>query len=169
MRSRDFIFGKPELSTRDQHKVDDANQVIAIYCRMLQIAVKARVPWITENPQSSLLWQVPSMRSFFDHPSVHHTILHQCQFGTPYRKATLLLQHRIHNSDRLFRICKPFGPDKVCSYSSCPHHHLSGSSMGKPQTARAAAFPQLLCVALAKTMIDSSFLENLCKKVASIG
>ena len=168
MRSRDLIFGKPGLSAREQHKVDDANQVLAIYARLLQIAIAERVPWITENPQSSLLWHVPCIKILFDHPSIHSTVLHQCQFGTPYRKATLLLHHRIHNSDRLFRVCKPLGPRNLCSRSGCPHHHLSGSFQGKPQMARAAAFPDQLCSALAKTMIDSSFVENLGKKLETV-
>ena len=154
-RSRQYVFGLPVLTEANRRKTEHANKVTAALCEILETARRFDVPWIIENPQTSLIWRVPRLMRIAKQAKAEPVTLHQCAYGTPWRKATTLLTARMQHTSRLERLCKP-AADKLCSHSGRPHITLQGSL-----TSRAAEFPRALCDRIALVMVDTAWSSGV--------
>ena len=107
VRSSEFPMGLPTLNERDRIRVQAANFVTQCTVWLLALASRLGIPWVLENPQSSLLWKVPAIQQLSRRARTEDTLLHQCQFGTPYNKASVLRSSGMVAMWKMERICFP--------------------------------------------------------------
>ena len=131
LRSRDYIYGLPTLNERDKAIATAADKLTHHVIALLLFASRCEVPWVVENTQTSMIWHLPRMDVLQTAEAAEGTVLHQCQFGVPWRKATILLASRMVGMQRMSRKCRPFGQRKFCSRTCQRHEILQGSSSGK--------------------------------------
>ena len=158
-RTKQFLMGVPWLSDTDREKVEAANRVTAAALHILEWATFHGIPWICENPQTSLLWRLPRMRRLCRRAGAIPVLVHQCGYGTPWKKATIFMCFNIADPSRLEKLCRPVG-NHLCVHSGLPHHTLQGSVNGQARTARAAAYPPKLCDQIAKVLADTAWCRE---------
>ena len=151
------------MNDRDQRRVDAANLVTKCAISLLTIARRLGIPWVLENPQSSLIWRLPALQQLSRRACCEDTVLHQCQFGTPYKKPTILKSSGMVAMWKLERRCCPILG--LCSFSNQPHVHLSGKVQNVCRTAHAAAYPRPMAEQLAARFEDTAFSNELAWKV----
>ena len=102
--------------------------------------------WFTiEQPRSSWMWLLKSMRALALNPTVHFTYLTMCSYGSPYQKRTAFLSNaRFTTGVASSCNCKRLGKE---------HVRLQGAIVNKDGTREhrtkiAAAYPPSLCEAL---------------------
>ena len=160
LRSADHLEGKPGLDERGQQRVSTADRLTKWLADILSIASSLKIPWMIENPQTSLLWSMPWIRSLAKADTVQTVVLDQCSYGVPWKKPTRLLASRLTALEKLGRRCRPYGVPRRCSHTDRPHVILSGQSQGKCKTSHAAAFPEEMCSELANIFCDTAFLQE---------
>ncbi|CAE8737419.1 unnamed protein product [Polarella glacialis] len=141
LRSPEYIWGLPNLSPADVLRVKAGNRTACWAARFFAAAAKLGVPVCIENPAGSRLWQCPPFKTLISKHKLW--IVHQCQFGVPWRKATCLLTANWDLTDVALR-CS----GKVCSHTGQAHVQLSGSSKGGFLTAAASPYPGPFCTAV---------------------
>ena len=162
LRSTEYPLGLPTLNERDQLRVDAANWVTKCATLLLSLASRLGIPWVMENPQSSLIWKVPAVQQLSRRAHCEDTLLHQCQFGTPHKKNTILKSAGMVAMWKLERRCCPVLG--LCSFSDQPHVHLSGKVHNVCRTAHAAAYPKGMAEQLAARFEDTALLNELAGK-----
>ena len=109
-----------------------------------------------ENPQTSMMWKLGRARRLATTSGATSTLLHQCAYGAPWRKATVIWSSRAVRPERLCRLCRPVG-NKLCVHTGLPHFALAGSGPNGDYTKIAAEYPKALCEALAQVLADSAW------------
>jgi hypothetical protein len=87
--------------------------------------IKHGIPWLLENPLSSLPWLAPPISWLLGPLSVQQTIVHQCQYGTSLTKPTHLYLGNL-SADLLACTCRQ--KEKTCSATGRPHYVLNGTT-----------------------------------------
>ena len=149
-RSRNHIWGKPNLSDRDKERVKIGNRTLNYSNRIIKLAKTLFIPVVIENPDSSYLWHAPTLvRLSGDSDDV---IVDFCQFKKRRRKRTRLRVWLMSELTTVSRTCS--GRHGVCSATGKPHIVLSGRNRnGIPWTKIAEPYPALLSKILAKTIL----------------
>ena len=142
------LYGLPGLSPADATKVKVANELLGYMKSFCKYCHRRRVPFYIENPLTSRLWKMPELLELGRLPHTTSLVVDYCQYGEPWRKSTRIMVSRHADVRSLERRCH-FGRGYVCSASGKRHVVLSGSSGGTFMTAKAQAYPQKLCRALA--------------------
>ena len=150
IRTKEQPWGvDPELlNDKEKHILHIGNLCFRSALRVVGWLHRKGIPWILENPFTSKCWWLPPVRKYLEDPACIRVATDFCQFGTPWRKRTLLLCGNLDSQDvdRLQRQCQ--GP--TCSRSGRPHFQLTGSNAkGIPWTRVAQPYPAALCKALA--------------------
>ena len=146
-----FLYGLPKLSEKDCCKVRDANRLLRTVAGLCRLAIKYKIPFVIENPQSSRVWlsqEVRNLRKL----GARSDLLSMCQYGTPWKKNTILLSHGVPAFDPPLCVCH--SSRGLCSLSGKPHLHLSGKSKGVFATAAAQVYPNKLCRDLARHLVS---------------
>ena len=153
--------GRRDLAGRELQQVLAANTLVDHLGVILERAQLLGVPWLVENPASSLLWRERLFRRFGRLETVKIIKTHLCGFGCPWRKPTSLMCSRLAAPERLERTCTTCLPLKVCSFSGRPHIPLRGrDEAGMAWTRRAQAYSPQFSQQLARVFIDGAwFLE----------
>ena len=139
IRTDDYLWGLPDLSFADKNKVDTGNALLYFTIRLLRLCEKYRIPYVLENPLSSMAWLMPPIQRFLRTYSPHIIHLDYCQFGEPWRKPTQLLFNYLDLSSVALQ-CQPFHGN--CSRSKRPHLRLAGrDEKGVFWTLRAQPYP----------------------------
>ena len=139
IRTMSHLWGLPHLRSADQRKVETGNRLLLFTIRLLVLCEYYRVPYVLENPQSSMAWSMPPIISFIKkyHPYLIH--LDYCQFGEPWRKPTQFMYNFLDLSTLALQ-CAPI--NQRCSRSKRPHLHLAGQDEhGVFWTLRAQPYP----------------------------
>ena len=123
LRTWEHLWGIPYLSSHDQKKLNTGNQLFSFTLRLLRLCNQFRVPFVLENPKSSLAWSMPPMNKFRYKCSPQTIDLDYCQFGEPWRKPTKFLYNFIDLSSLALQ-CQPH--NDRCSRSKRPHIRLTG-------------------------------------------
>jgi len=118
-------MGRPGLSAGDQAKVRVGNSTMKFVVALLVACAESGTPCVVENPLASRLWHAPAMHRLLQKYFMHESILHQCQYGVRWRKATRLVHVHIPPSLREALELRCSGK-RFCSASSKPHIQLSG-------------------------------------------
>jgi hypothetical protein len=145
LRTDSCLFGLPNLRPSDAKKVREGNALLNFCIRLLQLCQLHTVPYVLENPHSSMAWIMPSMERFISRYSPDLLALDCCQFGEPWKKPTRLLCNFIDLSSVALR-CKTV--NNLCSKSFRPHIHLAGLDGGIFRTLRAQPYPWRLTEAI---------------------
>jgi len=145
-------MGRPSemLSEKDQLKLHYGNKLFFWTMAMVRECLKAEVPFVIENPRTSMLWYAPKMLQLLRDPRCCRTNLDFCQFHVPWKKATSLLSFNIPDLDPLQKQCASRG---ICSWSGLPHVVLSGTDpQGVFWTSRASPYPDKFAMTAARVI-----------------
>ena len=127
LRSSELPWGLPGLTDKDQARLDNGNAIMRATLNFLRCCVRCKVPFILENPQSSILWWLPEVLELAAVPQAQFVVTHFCQWGTPWKKATKFLCFRCPTAEaNLNRLCHARGC--ICSRTQQPHVVLSGAN-----------------------------------------
>lgn len=126
LRSSRHPWGLPDLSRVDRANVRDGNLLLARSVALIRQAVQLGCLVSLENPQSSALWRMPSLRPLLS--SADLVNFDQCQYGTPWKKPTSVALWNAPAAPGLARRCVPRGP--LCAASGRPHRRLEGRAPG---------------------------------------
>ena len=154
IRTKECSWGVTrQLSDRETTTLAEGNKIALGLLVVLRILAKYRVPFVVENPRSSLLWQLPELRRLFQQFGCHERVCDLCGFGARWRKRTLFVCHRLDESETrgLVRACTG---KHSCSFSGQEHIRLSGNApSGVAWTRVAQTYPQRLSTCLAKCIL----------------
>ena len=115
-----------------------------------------RVPFLWENHQSSYMWKMPAALTVLKWPGVRDVITNYCGWGTPWCKPTRFRCFLLPRADDLSKRCK--ATRGICSFTCSKHQILQGrDGLGIHWTARASAYPRVLCSKIADVFIDAAF------------
>ena len=138
----EFILGLPNLSPKDQEKVDDGNSSLSFLCELIDLCLKYDTMIVVENPCTSRLWVAPQMVDRIEKASSSQNVDY-CAFGEAWRKRTRLISWG-RGLTGLPPLCSSKGG--ICSYSGKCHELLTGFGKGGAfKTAVASPYPRTLC------------------------
>ena len=162
--------GVDGLVGEERRRVLEANRLIDHLVIILDRASLLEVPWMVENPQSSLLWRERAFRRLRCDPQAQMVNTHLCGFGSPWRKPTSLLCCRMVAPERLRKTCSMKAPSCVCSFSGKPHITLRGRDpQGMSWTRRAQEYSPTFSRELAKIVVDSAWCREFGDRVSAAG
>ena len=147
LRSSEYLWGLPFLKRRDVAKVEEGNLLLAFLMRMLHLCILHSVPFVVENPLTSMLWDMPPIIQLRD--EFHLQIIHldYCAYGECWKKPTTLMSHGIDLAP-LAKRCST--TSKICSFTNRQHLALRGvNADGIFWTLVAQPYPPSLCAELA--------------------
>ena len=140
-------MGLPTLGHYDRAKVALGNAGLDFTLEVLRAAAESNVYAVLENPFTSMLWDMPEIKSFTQEYSPIFDVVDFCQYGTPWRKRTALMSVCGQSLD--LRVCA--GAPGQCSRSSRPHVRLTGRDpRGVFWTLRAQPYPPQLTEEVAR-------------------
>ncbi len=143
LRSSDSIWGLPGLSPKDQSKVSEGNALFYFTLRVLQTCIQYKVPFVLENPLSSMAWVLPPLVNFIESAKCLFCDLDYCQFGESWKKPTRLMYKYLDISCLSKRCC---GSYNRCSSTNLPHVRLSGMGPNNVfMTLLAQPYPWKMC------------------------
>jgi len=143
LRSSDFIWGLPCLSTKDQQKVSEGNALFFFTLRVLQTCIQYNVPFVLENPLSSMAWELPPLVELVHSANCLFCDLDYCQYGESWKKPTRLMYNFLDISSLSKRCC---GSYNQCSSTNQPHVRLLGIGPNNVfMTLLAQPYPWQLC------------------------
>ena len=130
------------------------NKCIRVVLMLCRLCIRLQVPFILENPFTSMLWDLPEIRELEATTGVYAQVADLCSFGTPWKKPTRFLIFGIDYSDSESLTLRCAGRGGMCSTSSKRHFLLEGPGPdGKPRTRTAQEYPRRLCNTLAWTLL----------------
>lgn len=136
-------------------------RLMQLTAQLCTYASQSSVPWVIENPQSSLIWHTAEFQGLCRGRDVERIVTHMCGFGTRWKKPTTLWSAGLEGIEKMIFKCSSFGC-QPCQYSQKPHIILSGGDPhGVRWTKRAAAYPDRFGSALAKIFVDVGFVRVL--------
>ena len=163
LRSSDWPTGFPWLKGADKTKVDEGTEFITRSLEIIQVAHECQVPWLIEHPEDlgptargtpASIWSWETSRRIFTKLQATTVALHQCAYGSDFRKRTRFTG-TWHDLPSLgfagwpvFKNGQYAGPLP----RKCGHQHpplVGRDSTGAFKTAPTAAYGPGLCKALA--------------------
>jgi len=144
------LWGLPDLSDRDQAKVDLGNRLLRVTAAIAKEAIRLRIPFALENQKYSRAWLTEPLQ-YLMRKGAEFYETHYCQFNEPWRKATRLLCFLAPSLQHVLRVCT--GMKGICSATGLKHLQLNGLDEHDVfWTLRAQAYPQSMCSALARAI-----------------
>lgn len=143
LRTEHFLWGRPDLRYSDRVKVQTGNRLLLFSLRLLRLCEQFQIPYILENPYSSMAWEMSCLKRFVEqyHPSF--VVLHYCQFGELWKKPTSLMHNYVDLSAVGVQCNTQQG---LCSRTGRKHIPLSGvDANGCFMTLRAQPYPFAFC------------------------
>lgn len=163
IRSRDYPWGLPGscLTEVERQKVEEGNCCFEAAFQIIYHLNKHHIPWLLENPQSSMCWHLPPIRDLIDKHGCCLITLDFCQFGARRKKPTSILAGQLDMQDlgRLQLRCR--GADGTCSRTLKKHWQLTGTYKGVNLTKLAQPYPTTLCKQLAWALTSPSHYNHL--------
>lgn len=147
-----YIFGLPDLSTKDRAKVQGANLMLRESVRLIKYCLQHNIPGYLENPWTSRVWKTPSIRRLLRSKCVFLVRADMCQYHTQWRKPTGLLIWGC--SPFVFKTC---WHGHLCKRTHKPHLQLSGISGGKFLTHQAQVYTKQFAEALITGLTHHSY------------
>lgn len=149
VRSQLKPWGLDELSSTDRWKVRTGNRCLRTCLQIVKWSALFGIPVCLEIPQTSYMWSVPPLRKLIQQACVLD--IHQCYFGSRWRKATRLAfwnpTGEVRWSAQNISSYRCHGKHGFCSHSGKKHVILQGSL-----TTRAASYPPRLARFIANNL-----------------
>ena len=147
----EFILGLPNLSEKDQVKVDDGNESLEFLCFLIDLCQKQSTMIVVENPCTSRLWIAPALATRMACCASSQNIAY-CAFGEAWRKRTRLVAW-VRLLTGLPSLCA--SKRGVCSYSGQKHEMLTGFGKGGAfRTSVASPYPTSMCRLIAPQLME---------------
>ena len=145
LRTLGYLHGLPTLNKRDRAKVLEGDELLRFMLRILRLCISNKVPFIVENPLTSMLWDMAEMHTFILAHNPSFVSLDYCAYGEPWKKPTKLMYSGIDLSS-LGKRCQSC--NHVCSFTHKRHVPLRGvNEDGIFWTLIAQPYPWSLCKA----------------------
>ena len=156
-RSKEHIFGIPNLSPADSLRVALGNNTLYFACSIIRLCKKFGAPICLENPATSLVWQVPALDVLNKSSTI--SVSDFCQYDKPWRKRTKVATWNI-----LPDLCpslKCTGRSGICSRTNVAHIQLTGHhpTAHMPWTKFAEPYPNSWAKSWSAA-IESSLVER---------
>lgn len=143
-----LMSGMPNLSLRDQQKVEQGNALLAVTLELIELCAELGLNWVLENPWTSRIWLTSGIKQLLSDRAMLQRVDY-CSYGTPWRKSTGLLSNLHQVILPACTICQPVAGR--CQYSHHRHLALSGKDAnGNWLTLRAQPYPVKFCRRLAQ-------------------
>ena len=156
LRTPEQLWGLSTLSRHDYAKLQDGNLLFHALIRFLQLCVSLCIPFVVENPLSSMLWMMPPLFPFFNNKLTTVVDLDYCAYGEQWKKPTRLLCYNINLSPMANRCSGPFSK---CCFTNQPHVALTGRNHENVfMTLVAQPYPWSFCASFAELL--KHHLEN---------
>ena len=84
-------WGLPGLSDKDQQQLEAGNKITKAALEIIRCLERFSVPYIIENPLTSILWWLPQIKRIAAREHVHFRTDDFCQCGTMWKKPTMFL------------------------------------------------------------------------------
>ena len=104
LRNDQYPNGLPWLTADQQVRVNKANELYIITCRLIRLCDQHQILWSCENPGRSFMWQPTPFQELFATMQCSSTEMHHCMFGSSRRKLTKLI-HNIPAFHHLHQLC----------------------------------------------------------------
>ena len=158
LRSDRHPFGLPDLSPSEQARAAAGNATLRMTVGIIRECIAARVPVFLENPQTSQIWSCPPLARLCRRPSCLKSVLHQCQYGAEFKKATTVMSWGAGSMRSLQKVCT--GKRGICSRTGNRHVILEGNDeQGRKRTAVAAEYPRLLAKAASRCIVEALHIQ----------
>ena len=132
-------------------KVRIGNKCMAVALRIADWCRQAKVPSCIENPRTSYMWAVPRMERYLNMTTILD--VHQCAFGSRWRKATRLAFGCPTSAIMWCKEWEPFyrchGRHGFCSFRVGRKHVVLEGVLTK----RAAAYPMRMSAFVARGLL----------------
>jgi len=152
------LSGLPNLSEKDQAKVELGNRLLRVTASIAREAVRLQIPFVLENPKSLRAWLTEPLLYLVRKGAIFFEA-HYCQYKEPWKKATYLLSFLAPSLQQVLHVCT--GKKGVCSATGLRHLQLNGlDEHGIFWTLRAQAYPQALCSCLARAIREQLMVWN---------
>ena len=156
---REYLWGLPGLSLKDQSKVYEGNRLWRITYDLICTAASLTIPVVLENPLSSRVWLTPQVQRLAHRFPVTNGVAHFCQYGEPRRKAMRFLCIHVPGLAERLLACKPKA--RRCLRTGKKHVQLCGTdASGTWLTMRAQPYPRALCDVLANSLIEAAVAQQ---------
>ena len=142
LRNDQYPNGLPWLTMDQQIRVDKANNLYSITCRLIRLCEDHHILWSCENPGRSFMWQTTPFQQLFSTMQCLSTKMHHCMFGSSRRKLTRLI-HNIPSFHHLHQLCD----------NQHEHEPWGQKSDGSWATAEETAYPWPLARAIAAQVL----------------
>lgn len=146
LRDSEHLWGLAHLSSRDQYKLEQGNQLFLFTMRLIRCCELYSVPYALENPRTSMVWEMPQLHDVphtFGAKFVHFDF---CQYGELWQKPTTVMYNHIDFSS-LQKVCNPCRG--FCSRTQRKHIRLAGVDQQNVfWTLRAQPYPWQLAAAV---------------------
>jgi hypothetical protein len=164
-RSREHIWGLPDLSPARALRVREGNQQARLTARWISMCINSSFPVMLENPHTSLLWHAPPIAALLRKPSCRSATFTMCAYGARWRKAMKICGWYVDVSGIHGNTC--VSKNHICQFTGAPHIRLSGHlpRSSKAWTSLAAAYPHRLASALACVLACSSCPPQLLSRL----
>ena len=161
IRSGSNIKGLPNLSDSQKKRVDLGNLQLSLVYEIISICNLLNIPSMLENPACSYIFDTTEISRLTNLPSCQLFVRDQCQYGTPWRKATKFLLWNCNYVRSLDSRCA--GRHGFCSRTGKHHIVLSGASKkhGVLWTSIAQQYPPALAAHIGSSLIDSAVSRRL--------
>ena len=151
------LYGLPGILDRDIPKVRQANRCVRWMIKLIRFALAHNCRVAIENPEQSLIWNVPSLQKLMLDAQV--VVTSHCSHQGCFQKRTKLVSWNVDLSS-LSTKCKRGA--RECFYSGQPHIPLGSSSevLQAPDkksfiTSAASQYPWPLCRKVARVIAKS--------------
>ena len=151
LRDLAHLMGLPVLRHESERwKIKNGNIAMAFCSRLAHHCLSMFVPFVFENPWTSLIWQVPAFKHLERRRGVRRVRTDFCQYGTPWRKSTGLMTG-LCNTAFVETVCSGY---RACSRTGVPHKQLCGQCPETKQfwTHIAEPYQRGLCSAIVKML-----------------
>ena len=147
LRDSQHLWGLPHLKRHDRSKLSDGNRIFNFTMKVLHLCQQHDIPYILENPLTSMAWEMPPLQKFVSLHSPLFCDIDFCCYGEVWRKPTRLL-YKFVDISSLARRCN--GTFLRCSNTKRPHVPLTGKdAAGVYMTRRAQPYQHPLMDAFA--------------------
>eukprot|EP00435_Cladocopium_sp_Y103_P039661 s4259_g10.t1 len=159
LRSESYPDGLPNLSEKEQQRIDDANASYEATVNLILFLIGLQVAVSIENPLNSLFWLTSFVVRLFQKVKGHFTVLQHCMHGGQRDKKSKFwsFNPRAPNEnllDSLGLLC-----DGSHTHKSWQPRWVEGRLVFP--TAEEAAYPELLCKRLASIVLSEADKRGL--------
>ena len=85
IRSEEHILGLPNVDSRIREQLDMGTKLMQVTAKLCRYASQNNVPWVIENPQTSLIWSTPEFQGLLAGLDVTKIVTHMCGFGARWK------------------------------------------------------------------------------------